>query len=103
MPNRKQAQAQAETTLDSRRWPNLYGDVELAAELVHSRGWTLLLQDLLESQGRVNTLKHITIYNVPRDEAAEKIQCFYRGKIAAYEDVINLAKDLKQWKERDKK
>lgn len=97
MPKSNPAQV---VTPDSRRWPNLYSELEQAAELVHSQGWTLLLKDLQGSRGRLDNLKRMTLYSIPKDEAAEKIQCFYRGKIAAYEDVINLAKDLKEWKER---
>lgn len=85
---------------DLRRWPNLYSNAEEAADLLNHPGWILLLRDLQESRGRVDSLKHMVLYDLPADEIAERKQMFFRGKIAAYEDVINLAKDLKEWKER---
>ena len=84
-------------TPESLRWPKLFGNPEQGQSLFQTKGWEALLLDL---KAKAEELSHKIIHEVPvsMDDAAT--QNFYRGKVAAYEDLLGIAEELGSWRDR---
>ena len=87
------------TPENSLRWPALFRDPELAALLFLAPGWVKLVEDC---QAKAEDLRYKIVYNVPTTPEATMEQTFWRGKVAALEDIIGLEKDLKEWRQTHK-
>jgi len=84
----------------SQRWPNLFGNAEQAEVLLQEPSFQLLLADL---QRVVEQRSHEIIHNVPYTQEAKDADNYWRGKISAFEDLLGLAEELREWKESQKK
>jgi hypothetical protein len=51
----------------------------------------------------VDDLTFQLIHKIPSTEEARAGENFWRGKISAFEDLLGLAEELKEWKESQKK
>jgi hypothetical protein len=78
----------------SYRWSKLFENVEAAEDLFHSPGWLLLLQDL---KGKVDEHSAQVVHGLPVERKHDAEQCFFRGKIAAFEDLEGLSEELKEF------
>jgi hypothetical protein len=68
--------------------------------LFHDEGFITLQADLalyVKDKGSA------IIHGIPKNEVDVAEQNFLRGKISAFEDLIELAEEYKEWKERDKR
>lgn len=59
------------------------------------RGWSLLLVDL---KAKVSELAHDVVHGVAPTMEVLAEQNFWRGKISAFEEIIELADELQQWR-----
>jgi hypothetical protein len=83
----------------SLRWPNLFKEIEVAEVLVVRPEWAVLLADLRLLASEAGDF---ILHNVPTTDAATAEQNFFRGKIAAFEDLLGLAEEVREWKEKHK-
>lgn len=82
------------------RWPRLFADPDQAEVLFHDQGFLNLQADLAFL---VKEKVHSIIHGIPKNEVDVAEQNFLRGKISAFEDLIEIAEEYKEWKERDNK
>src|SRR5437879_2670368 len=100
MPKRKtQGHPQAADPNLSLRWPNLFSSAEQVEALLHFPPWAVLLADLV---GKVEEFSHDITHGLPKNDVDTAEQNFMRGKISAFEDLIGLAEEYKEWKESKK-
>lgn len=82
-------------TQESFRWPALFANPEVPERLFLEQGWQLLEQELREKS---ETLAHSIVHKLPVTMEAHAEQNFQRGKLAAYEDLLGLREELKEFK-----
>src|SRR6266705_2942650 len=79
---------------NSFRWFNLFASAEQAEELLRSSGWALLAADLKD---KVAQHSNDIVHGIPATAEANAQMNFFRGKVAAFEDLLGLAEELKEW------
>lgn len=57
---------------------------------------------LADLAGKVEEFSHEITHGIPKNSVDEAEQNFMRGKISAFEDLIGLAEEYKEWKESKK-
>jgi hypothetical protein len=68
--------------------------------LLSQPGWAVLLSDL---QDKADSLSYQIVHKIPSTDEAVAGENFLRGKVSAFEDLLGLAEELKQWKADHKK
>ena len=80
----------------SKRWPNLFANEQAVEALVHSPEWAVVLADLRD---KVAVHSYDIVHGLPKNSVDEAEQNFMRGKVSAFEDLIGLAEEYREWKE----
>ena len=57
--------------------------------------WAALLRDC---QGKVEEYSYKVIHGIPVTSKDEAEQNYLRGKVGAFEDLLGLAEELKEWR-----
>jgi hypothetical protein len=98
MPKRQLVPLPGQPPMDSQRWPNLFAQGE-AEVLFSHRGWAAVLADLKD---KVRELSDDIVHRVPSTPEANAELNFFRGKVAAFEDLLGLGEEWEQWKKTQK-
>lgn len=92
MPKRLKApNLRSSQQTDSRRWPNLFADVEQAQSLVQHPAFLRLQADL-------EMLREVLEYDVIHNTPTMELTNFCRGQIAVLERLRDVSEELNDWK-----
>lgn len=95
--NQQHPLAAAVDPSQSLRWPMLFAKDSGLEALLHYQEWEVLLREL---QDKVNSYSYDIGHGIPKNEVDVAEQNFLRGKISAFEDLIGLAEEYREWKEK---
>jgi hypothetical protein len=95
MPKRRKVPLPGTDPTSSYRWSTLFANVEEAEALLLQPGWRLLQSDLMDKAAQHS---NDIVHGIPATAEKNAEMNFWRGKVAAFEDLIGLAEELEEWK-----